>query len=397
MAYDSAGVHADAVEAGLAGLVRHVRTTWPAGDAGLGAIKVGLGYFASVVDFGGMGVAVCTDGIGTKALIAQMTGRYDSVGIDCVAMNVNDLVCVGARPVTFVDTIAVERAEPAMLEALGAGLAEGARLAGVSIAGGEIAEMGDVIKGAVPGAGFDLAGTAVGRVDLDAVNVGAAVQPGDSILGIASSGIHSNGLTLARRVFFESAGLGVDDRADGLGETVGEALLRPTHIYVREALDLLASEVPVHALAHITGDGFLNLTRIEASVGMRLDALPAPPAVFAVLQRLGAIRMRRCTASSTWASASAPSCPPRTRPAPWKSSAPAARRAGGSGRSWTIPRAACGSSGPGWSAAPARVLRRRAKAPRRPSPIRGRNGHVHHRRPASLPERRKRHARHDRR
>ena len=287
--YGSAGVDAEAVEAGLAGLVRHIRTTWPAGGSGLGAIKGRAGYFASVVDFGGMGVAICTDGIGTKALIAQMTGRYDTVGIDCVAMNVNDLVCVGARPVTLVDYIAVERAEPAMLEALGAGLAEGARLAGVSISGGEIAEMRDVIGGAVPGKGFDLAGTAVGLVDLDAVNVGAAVRPGDSIVGIASSGIHSNGLTLARRVFFEIAGLGVDDRPAGLGETVGEALLRPTHIYVREALDLLASEVPVHALAHITGDGFLNLTRIEARVGMRLDALPAPPPVFAVLRRLSGI------------------------------------------------------------------------------------------------------------
>ena len=149
--------------------------------------------------------------------------------------------------------------------------------------------MPDVIKGAVPGAGFDLAGTAVGRVALDAVNTGAHVRPGDSIVGIASSGIHSNGLTLARRVFFETAGLGAgDDRLDDLGETVGEALLRPTHIYVREALDLLA-EVPVHALVHITGDGFLNLTRIEARVGMRLDALPAPPPVFTVLQRLGRI------------------------------------------------------------------------------------------------------------
>ena len=287
--YESAGVHGDAVEAGLAGLIRHVRGTWPAGAEGLGAVRVGTGYFATVVDFGGMGVAVCTDGIGTKALVAQMTGRYDSVGIDCVAMNVNDLVCVGARPVTLVDYIAVERAEPAMLEALGKGLAEGARLAGVSIAGGEIAEMRDVIAGAVPGAGFDLAATAVGRVELDAVNTGAAVRPGDSILGIASSGIHSNGLTLARRVFFEKAGLGVDDRAEGLGESVGAALLRPTHIYVREALDLLASAVPVHALAHITGDGFLNLTRVEAKVGMRLDALPPPPAVFAALQRLGGI------------------------------------------------------------------------------------------------------------
>ena len=287
--YGSAGVDVAAVEAGLAGLVRHVRTTWPAGTEGMGAIKVGLGYFANVVDFGGMGIAVCTDGIGTKALIAQMTGRYDTVGIDCVAMNVNDLVCVGARPVTLVDYIAIEQADPAMLAALGAGLAEGARLAGVSIAGGEIAEMRDVIKGAVPGRGFDLAATAVGRVALDAVNTGAAVQAGDSIVGIASSGIHSNGLTLARRVFFERAGLGVDDGVEGLGENVGEALLRPTHIYVREALDLLESAVPVHALAHITGDGFLNLTRIEAEVGMRLDALPPPPPVFAALQRLGAI------------------------------------------------------------------------------------------------------------
>ena len=287
--YGSAGVDADAVEAGLAGLVRHVRRTWPAGESGLGAIKVGLGYFASVLDFGGIGVAVCTDGIGTKALIAQMMGRYDTVGIDCVAMNVNDLVCVGAQPITLVDYIAVEHAEPAMLEALGAGLAEGARRAGVSIAGGEIAAMRDVIKGAVPGAGFDLAATAVGQVALDAVNTGAAVRPGDSIVGIASSGIHSNGLTLARRVFFESAGLTVADLIDDLGETVGEALLRPTHIYVREALDLLASGVPVHALCHITGDGFLNLTRIEAQVGMRLDALPAPPPVFSVLRRLGGI------------------------------------------------------------------------------------------------------------
>lgn len=287
--YGNAGVDTDAVEAGLAGLVRHVRGTWPAGESGLGAIKVGLGYFASVLDFGGIGIAVCTDGIGTKALIAQMMGRYDTVGIDCVAMNVNDLVCVGAQPITLVDYIAVERAEPAMLEALGAGLAEGARRAGVSVAGGEIAAMRDVIKGAVTDAGFDLAATAVGRVALDAVNTGATVRAGDSIVGIASSGIHSNGLTLARRVFFESAGLTVEDRPDGLGETVGEALLRPTHIYVREALDLLASEVPVHALAHITGDGFLNLTRIEAKVGMRLDALPAPPPVFSMLQRLGGI------------------------------------------------------------------------------------------------------------
>ena len=367
--YGSAGVDADAVEAGLAGLVRHVRATWPDADSGLGAIKVGLGYFASVLDFGGVGVAVCTDGIGTKALIAQMTGRYDTVGIDCVAMNVNDLICVGARPITLVDYIAVERAEPAMLTALGAGLAEGARRACVSIAGGEIAAMRDVIKGAVPEAGFDLAGTAVGRVALDAVNTGAHVRPGDSIVGIASSGIHSNGLTLARRVFFETAGLTVADCVDDLGETVGEALLRPTHIYVREALDLLASEVPVHALVHITGDGFLNLTRIEARVGMRSTRCLRRPRSSRSSNDWAGSRTRRCTASSTWASASASSCRLSTRPAPSPSSARTARRASGSGRWWTTRTNACGSSRRGWSAAPARALRR--SAPARPSPDHG--------------------------
>ena len=292
MDYGSAGVHDDAIVAGLAGLVSHIRNTWPTDDNDLGKIKVGLGHFASVLDFGGIGIAVCTDGIGTKALVAQMMDRYDTVGIDCVAMNVNDLICVGARPITLVDYVAVERAEPAMLTALGAGLAEGARRSDISISGGEIAEMRDVIKGAPSGVGFDLAATAVGRVELDAINIGTEVSPGDSIIGIASSGIHSNGLSLARQVFFETAGLTVADRVDDLGGTVGEALLRPTHIYVREALDLLASDVPVHALVHITSDGFLNLTRIEARVGMRLDALPAPPPVFTVLQWTGRDRGR---------------------------------------------------------------------------------------------------------
>ena len=289
--YGSAGVDADAVEAGLAGLVRHVRATWPDADSGLGAIKVGLGYFASVLDFGGVGVAVCTDGIGTKALIAQMTGRYDTVGIDCVAMNVNDLICVGARPITLVDYIAVERAEPAMLTALGAGLAEGARQLRYLNLGRRDRRNARCHQGlAVPDVGFDLAATAVGRVSSSTPSTPEPkCRPGDSIIGIASSGIHSNGLSLARQVFFETMGLSVADRVDDLGETVGEALLRPTHIYVREALDLLASDVPVHALVHITGDGFLNLTRIEARVGMRLDALPAPPPVFTVLQRLGGI------------------------------------------------------------------------------------------------------------
>ena len=285
--YRAAGVSANDAESGLARLAAHVRATWPAGRQGEGTVKLDLGYFASVVDIGGLGIAICADGIGTKALIAQMMDRYDTVGIDCVAMNVNDLVCVGATPITMVDYVAVERADPDMLAGIGEGLAAGAKQAGISISGGEIAQMRDVIKGAVPGQGFDLAGTAIGRVDLEHINTGAEVRPGDVVIGIASNGIHSNGLSLARKIFFEKAGHSVDARIEGLDETIGEALLRPTHIYVREALDLLASDVPVHALAHITGDGFLNLTRVDAPVGMRLDALPTPPAIFTTLQRLG--------------------------------------------------------------------------------------------------------------
>ncbi len=283
--YEAAGVDTAAAASGLAGLVGRIRQTWD------DAVKLEAGYFASVVEVAGQGIAICTDGIGTKALIAQQLATYDTVGIDCVAMNVNDLICLGARPVTLVDYIAVERADPAMLDALGAGLAEGARRAGISISGGEIAQMADVIKGAEPGLGFDLAGTAIGHVALDRINTGAAVTPGDVVIGIASSGIHSNGLTLARNALFAQGGLDVASRPEGLARTVGEELLQPTEIYVREVLALLDSEIAeqVHALVHVTGDGFLNLTRVASPVGFAIDTLPAPPAIFGLIQRCGDI------------------------------------------------------------------------------------------------------------
>ena len=139
----------------------------------------------------------CTDGVGSKAIVAQMMGKYDTIGIDCVAMNVNDLLCVGARPVSMVDYIAIDRADAAMLDGIAIGLAEGARQAGISISGGEISQLPDVVRG------FDLVGTAVGTVALDRIMVGRDIVPGDRVIGIASNGIHSNGFTLARRAFFE--------------------------------------------------------------------------------------------------------------------------------------------------------------------------------------------------
>jgi phosphoribosylformylglycinamidine cyclo-ligase len=236
-----------------------------------------------------MGLALTSDGVGTKVLVAQQLGRYDTVGIDCVAMNVNDLLCVGARPLSLVDYIAVQEADPDILADIAKGLAEGARLAGVSIPGGEIAQLQEIVVGTRPGLGFDLAAAAVGLVPLDRIIVGRDIADGDVLVGVASSGIHSNGLTLARRILFEQAGYDVTTVLPELGCSVGEELLRPTHIYVREALAVLDEGVPVKAMMHVTGDGFLNLARVAAEYGFVINALPPLPPIFALLQRLGSI------------------------------------------------------------------------------------------------------------
>jgi len=212
-----------------------------------------------------------------------MMKKYDTIGIDCVAMNVNDLICVGARPLSMVDYIAVGGADADMLGALAIGLAEGARQAGISISGGEIAQLKDVITG------FDLVGMAVGLVPLDRVIIGRDLAPGDLIIGVDSSGIHSNGLSLARRAFFERGKLAIDHVFPELGVPLGEELLRPTLIYVPEALDVIAEVPRVKALVNITGDGLLNLPRVAAKVGFEIDNLPPVPPIFRLIQQYGEI------------------------------------------------------------------------------------------------------------
>jgi len=248
-----------------------------------------LGYFANIVRFDGLnvGIAISTDGVGTKLLVAELLSKYDTVGIDCIAMNVNDLLCVGATPVSFVDYLAVEELQPAVLEEIGIGLYRGAELARVSICGGEIAQLGEMVRGMRPGSGFDLAGTAIGTVSLDRIIVGEEVQPGDAVIGLASSGIHSNGLTLARRVLLHDAKLTVESYLPEFGRTVGEELLEPTRIYVPEVTAMFAANLQLKALAHVTGDGFLNLTRTAAPIGYVIDTLPPTPPIFAVLQEVG--------------------------------------------------------------------------------------------------------------
>ena len=288
--YRDAGV-LDNTELGLRALLGWVnRTSEFRGPGQLGRKAVEVGFYASVVDIGhGLGLALCTDGVGTKVLIAQMLERYDTIGIDCVAMNVNDAICVGAEPMSFLDYIAIESATPAVLEAIGKGLYEGARQAGVNIVGGEISQMGAIIKGERPGQGIDLVGMCAGIVPLDRIIVGRDVKPGDAIVGFASSGIHSNGFTLARKALFEAGGMKADEPVAELGTTVGEELLKPTRIYVKPVMDLLRADVPVRALAHITSDGFLNLARIDAQVGFRVDRLPRPQPIFELIQRSGGV------------------------------------------------------------------------------------------------------------
>ena len=278
--YKTAGVDTEATQSGLHQIVERIKGTWPA-PGSIGEVKLDIGYFANVIDIGGIGLAICTDGVGSKSIVAQMMRRYDTIGIDCVAMNVNDVLCVGARPISMVDYIAVEESDADMLGAIAIGLAAGAKQAGVSISGGEISPLKDVMRG------FDLVGTAVGIVPLDRIITGRDLAPGDVVIGLESSGIHSNGLTLARYVFFKQGGLSVDHVFPELGVPLGEELLRPTLIYVPEVLDVIQNVPGVKALINITGDGFLNLPRVEAKVGFVIDDLPPPPPIFQLIERFG--------------------------------------------------------------------------------------------------------------
>lgn len=224
------------------------------------------GHYANVVAIGDdLGIALTTDGVGTKLLIAESLGRWDTVGIDCIAMNVNDVICVGAEPIAMVDYLAVDRAEPEVAEAIGRGLAAGAEMAGIDIVGGELAQLGEIVNG------LDLAGSCMGVVTPDALITGSEISPGDAILGIPSSGLHSNGYTLARSALEE---LGWED--DTLGTPLGEILLEPTTIYVEAIMSLVASDAEVKGLAHITSGGLENLLRLDAEVEYEVSD-PLPP------------------------------------------------------------------------------------------------------------------------
>ena len=279
-AYARAGVDTSRAERAISGLVEVLRTI----DVGRSSRSLlRSGHYAAVIEFAGTGLAICTDGVGSKVIVAEQLGRYDTVGIDCVAMNVNDLVCVGAEPVALVDYIAVEDADPDVLRQIAVGLKEGAEQAGVEIPGGEVAQLPELIRGHPSPRGFDLAAASIGAVPLDRILTGDAIVPGDAVIGVPSNGLHSNGYTLARKALPQ-----LEEAPPELGgHSVGDELLRPTAIYVRAALELLRSDgLGVHGLAHITGDGFLNLPRLSETVGWSIDSpLPVPPVFDLIAER----------------------------------------------------------------------------------------------------------------
>ncbi|HWD66160.1 MAG TPA: phosphoribosylformylglycinamidine cyclo-ligase [Solirubrobacteraceae bacterium] len=286
--YAAAGVDTGQADRGVAALVEVLRGI----DPGRSRLAVDLpGHYASVLRVApNLGIALGTDSVGSKVIVAEQTGRFDTIGIDCVAMNVNDLICVGAEPLAMLDYLAVEQADPRILAEIATGLRAGAEAAGVEIPGGELCQIPEVLRGHPSPYGFDLVGSAFGTVELDRIVDGLACRPGDVVIGLPASGVHSNGLTLARRALLDDGGLGLSATPDELGgATVADALLEPTVIYVRAVTALLRSGIDVHGLAHITGGGLLNLLRIGSGIGYRIDSPLPVPGVFQLIARLGQV------------------------------------------------------------------------------------------------------------
>lgn len=293
LTYRGAGVDIEAGNEAVRRILGHTRRTARPGV--LGDIGGFGGLFALDTARYRRPVLVSgSDGVGTKLRIALMLDKHDTIGQDCVAMCANDVVVQGAEPLFFLDYLAVAEMQPERVEQIVAGVAEGCLLAGCALIGGETAELPGFYQ---PGE-YDLAGFCTGVADQDQLIDGSGVRPGDVVIGLASTGLHSNGYSLARRILLEVAGLRLEQRLAELGRTLGEELLEPTRIYVKAALALIQSG-GVKALAHITGGGLTeNIPRVlpdGTRVRLRGGAWPEPP-VFGLIRRLGRVEeeeMRR--------------------------------------------------------------------------------------------------------
>ena len=244
-------------------------------------IAHGFGHYAGIVEIpGGKLLATHTDGVGTKVVIANMMKKYNTIGIDCVAMNVNDIICIGATPISFVDYIAANKNDQKIFKKIVEGLVAGAKKSAMPIVGGETAIMPDVIEG--KGFAFDLAGMVVGLVSKKEMVLGNKIKTGDVIIGANSSGIHSNGYSLARKALLEK--YSVKDKIKGVG-VLGDVLLKPTEIYVKPVLEMV-QKCKVSGFAHITGGSFTKLLRLK-NIGYEIDSLPKLPPIMGLIQEQG--------------------------------------------------------------------------------------------------------------
>jgi phosphoribosylformylglycinamidine cyclo-ligase len=295
LTYRDAGLDLDLYEKTIAGMVPLLRRTHTprvldgfGGFASLFSLDYNTRLFAR--NYRHPVLVSCTDGVGSKLKVASLAGKHDTVGIDLVAMSVNDALCTGGEPLLFLDYLAMPKDDPVLTRDLVKGISDGCLEADCSLVGGETAVLPDFYA---PG-DYDMAGFCVGVVERDHIVNGKAIRPGDVVLGLASSGLHSNGYGLVRKIVFDRAGLKVSDFVPELGRTVGEELLEPTRIYVRPLKNLLrhypVKRRVVRGLAHITGEGLEgNVPRVlppGRRVYLRKGSWPVPP-VFGWLQRLG--------------------------------------------------------------------------------------------------------------
>ena len=277
--YAASGVDVDLRARALEGLLSAVKYRPPPDH---GRPLSAPGHYAGLIRIGRETLAITTDTVGTKVLLAARLGRWEEVGEDVVGVNVNDLAAVGARPAALVDTILCGMPEAEAFRAIGRGIDRGLRAAHCSLLGGETAVVPDLVRD------IDLGGTAVGFFPAGRAPVtGARIRPGDRILGIPSNGVHANGFTLVRKLLEEGA-IDPSQPRSGASVPVGPELLRPTRIYT-EAADALAGQPEVHGLAHVSGGGVRNLVRLHPKVSFVLDRWPDPPSIFSWLQSLGRV------------------------------------------------------------------------------------------------------------
>ena len=278
MTYAESGVDIFKEEKAIEGIISNIKKRREGIGKPLG------GHYAGMIEFGKYALVLCTDGVGSKVLIATEMKKWDTVGIDCIAMNVNDAICVGAEPIAFVDYLAIDDPKPEITKEIGKGLEKGAEISDISIISGETASLPEIING------FDLAGTCLAYVEKEKIVTGEKIKSGDILIGPSSSGIHSNGYTLARKVLLKNGFSYHDKFPDGLypGKKIGEVYLTPTRIYVKEVVELLKN-VNVHGVAHITGSGLRKIQRINKNVKFVINNPFDPLPIFKFIQKYGNI------------------------------------------------------------------------------------------------------------